>query len=87
MEFIDKEDNVAVGVDHLFEYGLEAFLKLTTILGSRDQRAEVEGDNLFADQRFRHITAHDTQGQSLDNGGLADARLSNQDRVILGTAT
>ena len=37
-------------------------------------------------QRLGHITAHNALRQPFDNGGLTDTWLTNQDRVVLGTA-
>ena len=86
MQFIDKEDDAALGTCDLFQHGLQAFLEFATILGSCDQRAQVKRDDLFAGQGLGHITTHDTLRQSLHNGGFSNARLANQDRIILGTA-
>src|SRR5213076_2432447 len=38
-------------------------------------------------QAFGHVAAGDALGQALDDGGLAHARLADQDRVVLGAAT
>ena len=37
MQFIDKEDDVALGAGHLFQHGLQAFLEFSAVLGPRDQ--------------------------------------------------
>ena len=37
-------------------------------------------------QRFRHVAVDDAQRQALDDGGLADAGLADQHRVVLGAA-
>ena len=36
MQFVNKEDNRALGTRHFFQDRLQAFLKLTAILGSCD---------------------------------------------------
>ena len=35
---------------------------------------------------FGHVAVDDALGQALDDGGLADARLADQHRVVLGAA-
>src|SRR6185503_11812991 len=42
-------------------------------------------DALFL-EALRHVTAHDALSQALDDGGLAHARLADEDRVVLGPA-
>ena len=86
MQFIDKEDNPAFRAGHFFEHCLQAFFEFTAILGACDKCTKIKSDYLLVFQGFGHISAHNALGQSLHNGGFPDARLANQDRVILGTA-
>src|SRR3569623_1197477 len=51
-----------------------------------DQGAEVERQQRLALQRLRHVAVDDTDGKTLSDGRLADARLADQHRVVLGTA-
>ena len=37
-------------------------------------------------QALGHVAADDALGEALDDGGLADAGLADQDRVVLGAA-
>ena len=41
---------------------------------------------LLVAQAFRHVAIDDAQGQTLDDRGLADAGLADEDRIILGPA-
>ena len=70
----------------LVEDGLEPLLELAAVLRARDHRAEVERDQPLAAQRLGHVAGDDALRQALDDGGLADARLADEDRVVLGTA-
>ena len=65
---------------------LEALLELAAVLGAGHQRADVQGQHPLVDQRLGHVAAHDALGQPLGDGGLADARLADQGRVVLGLA-
>ena len=68
------------------EDGLEPLLELAAVLRTGDHRAEVERDQSLALQGLWDVAGHDPLGQTLDHGGLADARLADEDGVVLGTA-
>ena len=55
-------------------------------LAPGDHRAQVERDQPLAAQRLGHVAGDDALGQPLDDGGLADAGLADQHRVVLGPA-
>src|SRR5829696_1132103 len=83
MDLVDKQDDVAV-VGDLLHYLLEALLELAPVLGASDQGAEVEGVHLFVAEDLGHLALGDLLGQSFDDGGLADAGLTDDDGVVLG---
>src|SRR4051812_40916739 len=82
---VDEQDDVAAGADLLQDL-LEPLLEVAAVTGARDQRAEVERVELLALERLGHLAADDVGGQTLDDGGLADAGLADQHRVVLGAA-
>ena len=41
-------------------------------------------EQLLVFQAVRHVAVDDAQRQALDDGGLADARLADQHRIVLG---
>ena len=86
VELIDEQDDLALGLLYLLEHGLQAVLELAAVLGAGDQRAHVELDEVTVAQRARHVAGHDTLGDALDDGRLADARLANEHGVVLGAA-
>ena len=83
VQLVDEQDDVAAGAD-LLEHLLQALLEVTAVAGAGHQRAEVERVELLVLQRLGHLTVHDGLGQALDDGGLADAGLADQHRVVLG---
>ena len=85
MELVDERDDLALGLLDLGEDGLEAFLELAAILRTRDHRREVERDEPATAQRLGHVACDDALGESFDDGGLADAGLTDQDGVVLRT--
>ena len=68
------------------QHGLQALLELAAVLGARDQRAHVQGDEAPIPQALRHVAAHDALGQTLHDGRLAHAGLADQHGVVLGAA-
>src|SRR5581483_9448846 len=86
VQLVDEQDDAALRLLHLLEHGLEALLELATVLGAGDQGAHVEGDDLLPLEALGDVTAVDAQGEALNDRGLADAGLTNQYGIILGTA-
>ena len=85
VELVDEQDDVAAGLD-LLEHLLEALLEVAAVAGPGDEGAEVEGVELLVVQGLGHVVGGDRLGEALDDGGLADAGLADQHRVVLGAA-
>ena len=71
---------------HFLQHGLQPLLELAAVFGAGDQRAHVEREQLLVLQAFRHVAVDDALRQALDDGGLADAGLADQHRIVLGAA-
>ena len=76
----------ALGRLDFLQHRLEALLEFAAKLRAGDQRAHIERDHALVLQTLRHVAAHDALRQTFDNRGLADARLADQHRVVLGAA-
>ena len=85
VQLVDEQDDVAAGAD-LLQHLLEALLEVAAVAGAGDQRAEVERVELLALERLGHVAADDVGGEAFDDGGLADAGLADEHRVVLGAA-
>ena len=85
VELVDEQDDVAAGAD-LLEHLLEALLEVAAVAGAGHERAEVERVELLALEGLGHVVGDDRLGQALDDGGLADAGLADEHRVVLGAA-
>ncbi len=85
VDLVDEQHDVAAGAD-LLEHLLEALLEVTAVARSGHQRTQVEGVDLLVLECLRHVAADDVLGQSLDDRGLADTGLADQDRVVLRPA-
>ena len=86
VKLVDEEDHAPLGVLDLLEHGLEPLLELTAELGPRDERAQVQGDDTLVLEGLGDIPAYDALRQALDYGRLADAGLTDEHGIVLGTA-
>ena len=86
VHLVDEQDDAAIRRRDLVEHGLEPLLELAAVFRAGDQGAHVERKQLLVLEAFRHVAIEDAQRQALDDGGLADAGLADQHRVVLGAA-
>ena len=85
VELVDEEDDVAALGD-LLHHLLEALLELAAVLRARDQRRQVERVDLLVLEQLGDVAVGDPLREALDDGGLADAGLADQHRVVLRAA-
>ena len=85
MELVDEEDDVAALGD-LLHHLLQALLELAAVLRAGDQGGQVERVDLLVAEQLGDLAVGDPGGQALDHGGLADAGLAEQHRVVLRPA-
>src|SRR5690606_27524178 len=81
---VEERDELAFGLPARLEYALEPLLELAAVLGPGDHRAEIESDDALVLQTLGNVAGGDPTGETLDDGGLADTRLADEDRVVLG---
>ena len=86
VQLVDEDDDLAFGGGDLGEDGLQALLELAAELGAGDERTQIERQEALFLQAVGHVAMGDAQRQSLDDRGLADARLADQDGIVLGPA-
>ena len=85
VELVDEEHDLTTRSD-LVEDLLQPLFELSAVLGSRDQGAHVESQHALVHQRLGDVAERDLLGQALGDRGLANARLADQGRVVLGPA-
>ncbi len=85
VQLVDEQDDVAALRDLLHDL-LEPLLELAAVLRAGDEGGQVERVDLLLAQQLRHLVGRDALGESLDDRGLADARLADQHRVVLRAA-
>jgi len=67
----------------LVEHRLQSLLELTPVLRAGYQRAHVEGEDDLVAQPLGNVTVIDSLGEAFDDGGLADARVADENGVVL----
>ena len=85
VQLVDERDHLTARVLDLLQHGLEPLLELAAVLRARDHRRQVEREQPPALERVGHVALDDPLGQPLDDRGLADAGLTDQHGVVLGT--
>jgi hypothetical protein len=68
------------------ENGLQPLLELAAVLRAGYERAHIERDDALVFQTFWNVTANDAARKSFDDRRLADTRLADEDRIVLGAA-
>src|SRR3954466_4701733 len=86
VQLVHEEDDLALGVADLLQDRLQALLELAAVLRPGQQGADVQADDLAVAQALGDVAGDDPLGQALDDRRLADARLADQHRVVLGAA-
>ena len=76
------ERNVARRLD-LAQQALDPLLELAAELGTCHKAGQVEQEDLLILQPCRHLPLGNALGNALGNGGLANARLTNEAGVVL----
>ena len=86
VQFVDEQDHVPAGILDFAEHGLQPLLELAAEFRARDHGPHVQGDHAFVLQALRNVALHHALRQALGDGRLANARLADQHRVVLGAA-
>ena len=82
VEFVDEEQDAALGGLHFGQYGLEALLEFAAVFRAGDERTHVERVNDFVLQALGHVAANDALGEALDDGGFAHAGFADEHGVV-----
>ena len=83
VQLVDKQQDLALGLFDLLQDRFQTLLKFTAVLCARDQCAEIEREDCAVPETVRDIAACDSLGKSFCDCGFADARLTDQNRVVL----
>ena len=86
VQLVDEEDDLPLGLFDVLEDGLQPLLELPAVLGAREERADVERPDAPALQALRHVPRDDALREPLDDRGLADSRVADENGVVLRPA-
>jgi hypothetical protein len=82
VELVDEDDGVLLLAERLQDR-LEPLLEVAAVARPRHHRAHVQRVDGRALERCRRLAQLDPAGQPLDDGGLADAGVADEQRVVL----
>ena len=82
VDLVDEEHRVPL-LGERRQHRLQPVLEVAAVAGAGDQRAHVEPVDPGVAERLGDLPLGDAQGQTFDQGGLADSRISHVDRVVL----
>src|SRR5262249_12479865 len=85
VQLVDEQDGV-LGPADLVHDGLDALLELAAVLGAGHHHGQIKDDDAAVAEQLGDVGVDDELGQALDDGGLADAGLAEEHRVVLGAA-
>ena len=85
MNFIDEKNRVRM-VFQFVDHGLQPFFKVTAIACACQKRAHVERINGGFRQNLRRFALDNLFRQTFGNGGFANTRITDQERVVLAAA-
>jgi hypothetical protein len=84
VQLVNEQDDVAGPAD-LVHDRLDPLLELAAVLGAGHHHGQVQDHNAPIGENLGDFAADDLLGQTLNNGGLAHAGLTQQHRVVLLT--
>ena len=87
VDLIDKRDDLTGRIDDLFEHRLEPLFEFAAVLRARQHGGNIEADQASVLEALGHITVGDAASESLDDGGLAHTRFTNEHRIVFGATT
>ena len=82
VDLVDEQNHVS-GALHLADQTLHPLLELAAELGAGHQTGQIQQIQLLALQAGGHLVPGDALGNALGDGGLTDARLTDQAGVVL----
>ena len=84
VQFVDEQNDLPFGLGDLFQHRFQALFKFAAEFRARHQCRQIQGHQPFRFQHVRNVAGNDSLRQSFHNGGLSDARLADQHRIIFG---
>ena len=86
VRFVDEQDDRLRRRLHFVDHLAQAVLELALHAGAGLQQPDVEREQRDVLQRRRHVAAREPQRKAFDDGGLADAGFTGENRIVLPPA-
>ena len=83
VQLVDEQDDLSFRIEDFLQDRFQPLLEFPSVLRAGHERAHVQRDDALALETLGHVAADDAAGESFDDGGLADAGLADQHRVVL----
>ncbi|CAB4773297.1 unannotated protein [freshwater metagenome] len=84
VQFVDEQNDVSASSNFL-EHLLQALFEVSAVTATSHQSTKVQRVEVLVLQCLGYFALNDGLSQSFNDGGLADAGLTDEDRVVLGT--
>ncbi len=82
MDLVNEQDRAFQAFELLYD-GFQALLEIAAIARAGDERAHVERIDDVAAQNLRHFALDDLAREAFGDGGLADAGIADEQRIVL----
>ena len=86
VHLIDKQNDLALALLHFVHHSLQSLFELSSVFGTCDQSSQVQRDQADA-KGFRDIALDDSVRETFHDCRLSHTRLTDQNRVVLGSTT
>ena len=86
MDFVNENQSVAIVFSQVVQHAFQAFFKFAAVFRAGNQSRQVQNQKAFVTQGFRYFAVDDTLCQTFNNSSFTHTRLTNQHRVVFGTA-
>src|SRR3989338_10463073 len=83
VHLVDEEDDLAFGALDFLHDGLKTFLEFAAVLRARDEKPEVELDDLLAAETLRHVARGGALCEAFRHRGLSHAGFADEDGIVL----
>ena len=84
MNLIDKHQNVLI-CSYFLYYIFNALFKLAAVFGTGHHSGQIQNNQPLIADGLRHISCGDFRGKTFYNRRFADARLTDQTRIVFGS--
>src|SRR5579885_2339073 len=86
VQLVDEQDDLPFRFGDFLEHGFEPVLEFAAVFRAGNEGGEVKRYQALGLEHVGHITRYDALCEAFDDGGLANTRLANQHRIVLGAA-